>query len=604
MKKEKYTKLIKNLWLNARRLIRLATQTDKRITFFYYATTAVGASVPVVASVAIKIVIDNLQNAQSALTPTLPIVIIVTLGSYYLITIIEDVVFYGLNYSYFDFLFRYKLQNEISFRFYRKVTNLDIAHFENTETQDLITKTRDTMLWRVPDFLRNLRDLFGNIVAYISAFVITLPFGIWVPLLITFMTLPRIYLRAKHGSLQWSIYGSGAPQARKLWYIGHLLYQKTSIKEMKISQTAGAIMKKYKDTQNYLYKLNKGPLDKYLKVRNLPIVLETATLFTIATYFVPKTIDNTITIGSFTLLINLMTRLNNNAASSATRLGEIYENNLYVNHFFDVLGLPRLVKLAKKPKRVKSKKPPKIEFKNVSFNYPDGPKVLNNINLTINPGDSIAFVGDNGAGKSTLVKLICRFYDVTGGEILVNGINIKQLKLASWYKSLGTLFQEFTHYHFTVKENITLGAPEKDNDRLMKEAAKKAGADKFIERLPKKYEQPLGREFEDGLELSGGQWQKLAIARAFYEEPPVLILDEPTSAIDAEAEYEIFNNLQSQYKNKTLILVSHRFSTVRNANKIFVVENGGIIERGSHKQLIDLGGKYYKMFTVQAKGYK
>ncbi|MFS8159991.1 MAG: ATP-binding cassette domain-containing protein, partial [Candidatus Roizmanbacteria bacterium] len=195
-------------------------------------------------------------------------------------------------------------------------------------------------------------------------------------------------------------------------------------------------------------------------------------------------------------------------------------------------------------------------------------------------------------------------YDVTEGEILLDGINIKDIDLNSWYSYLGTLFQEFVWYHLTVRENITLGTRYKGSQKDIEEAAKKADAHNFIMKLPQKYNQPLGKEYEDGEELSGGQWQKLAIARAFYQQPAILILDEPTSAIDAEAEYEIFNNLETQYSDeKSLILVSHRFSTVRNAQKIIVLEGGKIVESGSHEALMKKKKLYARMFSKQAKGY-
>ena len=300
----------------------------------------------------------------------------------------------------------------------------------------------------------------------------------------------------------------------------------------------------------------------------------------------------------------MLEQLGSRSANASMFFAHLYEDNLYVNHYFDFLALPPFLPIAKNPVILKKIEPPKIEFRNVSFNYPNGPKVLDKVSFIIRPGESVALVGHNGAGKTTIVKLLCRFYDVSGGKILINGINIKNLDLSHWYKFLGTLFQEFVKYHFTVRENIFLGAPDKNDETAMKEAAVKSGAAEFIERLPKKYDQVLGKEFEDGEELSGGQWQKLAIARAFYEEPPVLILDEPTSAIDAEAEYEIFHNLEKQYKNKTLILVSHRFSTVRNANKIIVIDCGKIVESGSHQELMKLSGQYAKLFSIQAKGYQ
>lgn len=333
-------------------------------------------------------------------------------------------------------------------------------------------------------------------------------------------------------------------------------------------------------------------------------MLEALVIFLIAYRFLHPVMAGAITIGTFTLIVSMLEQLGSRSANASSHFATIYADNLYVAHYFEFLALPKLVHESENPTIFEQIKPPRIEFKNVSFHYPGGRQVLDNVSFVIEPGESIALVGHNGAGKTTIVKLLCRFYDVTAGEILINGVNIKDLKLANWYKFLGTLSQEFVRYHFTVRENITLGAPERKDEKAMRDAAVKSGAAEFIESFASKYDQVLGKEFEEGEELSGGQWQKLAIARAFYEEPPVLILDEPTSAIDAGAEYEIFNNLERQYKNKTLILVSHRFSTVRNAHKIIVLDNGKIVESGSHQELIELKGHYSKLFSIQAKGYQ
>ena len=269
------------------------------------------------------------------------------------------------------------------------------------------------------------------------------------------------------------------------------------------------------------------------------------------------------------------------------------------------MNLPKLVKKPKNPKEIDIDKPISFEFRNVSFKYPGTENfVLKDINFSIEPKDNIAIVGANGAGKTTIVKLLCRFYDVTSGEILVNGVNIKDLDLDNWYRCIGTLFQEFMHYDFTVRENIMLGNPKVKNEDKMRLAANQSGVSEFVEALPNKYNQLLGRQFEGGVELSQGQWQKLAIARAFYEGAQILILDEPTSAIDAESEYEIFQNLNKHYKDKTLFLISHRFSTVRNANKIIVLKEGRILETGSHDELLRVGGLYARMFRKQALGYQ
>lgn len=604
MKESKFTTPIKQIAKNTRRLFNLAWRMDRKITTLYYFTAAIGALVPLASAYVLKLLIDYLQIAQNSFVTTVPVIIAVVLAARYLVTFLDGIVYWGINQSYLDYVFRYKLQNEISWKFQEKVSKQDIAHFENPEVQDLITKTRDTMQWQLPDYLRIFSYLFNDIIAFVAAFIVLLPFGWWIPVLVGVITIPRLYLQAKYGGIKWSIWGSGAPQAKKLWYLNYLLQEPMTVRETRISQSSESLLNRFKEIQQYLFYLNKGALDKYLRVLTIPPIIEAVVIFFVAYQFLPPVIAGTLTIGSFSLLISMLEQLGSRSANASAHFAQIYESNLYVNHYFDFLALPPLIPTAKNPVVLEEIKPPKIEFKNVSFNYPKGQKVLDGVSFVIEPGESVALVGHNGAGKTTIVKLLCRFYDVSDGEILINDINIKNLDLSRWYKFLGTLFQEFVKYHFTVRENIFLGAPDKKDENAMREAAIKSGAAEFIERLPKKYDTILGKEFEDGEELSGGQWQKLAIARAFYEEPPVLILDEPTSAIDAEAEYEIFSNLEKQYKNKTLILVSHRFSTVRNANKIVVIDHGKIVESGSHQELMKLDGQYAKLFSIQAKGYQ
>lgn len=595
---------IKRVFANLKKMLLFAWRMDKKVTFGYYSTAMVGALTPLISSLTLKYLIDSLLGKQTSLAVGIPIIVIAVLAARYSLNLVENIIQWGLNIVYFDYLFRNKLQNELNRRFYDKLSQLDIAYLENPKTQNQISKARDTLTWRPPDFLRMFGYFFGNFISYIAAFIVLLQFGWWIPIVITIVALPRLYLRAKYGTVHWSIYGSGAPEVRKIWYLTWLLATPEAIREMRIFQSQKTLLEKLKNVQDYLYKLNKKPLDDYLKQLTYPPILETVVIFAIAYFQLPHVLSGLITIGSFTLLINMLDQVSGSVASGVANFGEMYEHNLYIDDYFEILELPAIIKEVDKPIVFEKIQPPKIEFKNVSFKYPNGPKVLKNVSFVVEQGESIALVGANGAGKSTIIKLICRFYNTTEGEILINGIDIKNLKLANWYAHMGTLFQDFVHYYLTVRDNIILGNPEKQDDRLVLEAAKKADAYEFIQKLPKKFDQILGREYEDGEELSIGQWQKLAIARAFYQSSPLLILDEPTSAIDAEAEYEIFNNLEREYKNKTLILVSHRFSTVRNANKIFVIEGGQITESGTHKSLIKLDGKYARMFKAQAEGYQ
>lgn len=596
---------LSDVFSNFFKLLRFSAKADAFLTIGYYVTAGINALFPVIISYSYKLLVDNTIKSQG-ISPSIPVILVATLGGYYLVVISQSLIRYGLQNVYFDYLLRYKLQNAINYEFYKKVSSLDLAHLENPKTEDLIQKAKDTMTWRVPDFLRQFSYVFTSLITYISAFIILIPYGIAIPTVLTLIALPRLIARLKFGRIVWSIYGAETPEARKMWYLGWLLADKTALQESKIFQSTEAVLGKLKKLQDKLYEENKKPVDKYLRIVALPEVLETGLTFLIAIMRISAVTSGQMTVGDFTFFISILSRLVDGSVGIVLEFGEVYADNLYVKHFFEVLGLKELVEKPINGIRISDySKPPRIEFKNVFFKYPNTKKlVLRNINFVIEPGENAALVGVNGAGKTTIVKLLCRFYDVTSGEILINGINIKELDLNDWYRHIGTLFQEFIRYDFTVKENIMLGNPSIYDEAKMIRAAKKARAHKFINELEDGYDQLLGRQFEGGAELSIGQWQKIAIARALYEEAPVLILDEPTSAIDAEAEYKIFKNLNKTYRNKSLLFISHRFSTVRNANKILVIKNGEIAEEGSHVELIKKGELYKEMFEKQAIGYK
>lgn len=590
---------------NLGKMLSLAWNTDKFLTVGYFGLSGLGAFFPIITSYIYKLLIDNLVATQNIAT-SIPLILISFLGARYIFNVAQDFIMWALKGTYFDFLFRYKIQNVLNYNFFQKISNLDIGHLEDPKTEDLIAKATDTFTWRPPDFLRGFSYLFNSFIGFTAAFFLLIPYGVYIPFAIALASVPRLYLRAKFGKLEWSIYGSGAPEVRKLWYLRWLLSTKTAVIESRIFQSQKELLSRFKNTQDYLYTLNKGPVDQFLKVALPPQILEVLVVFAFAYLKLPVVLSGGMSVGDFTFFISLLDRISYSLADMILNFGAMYENNLYVDHYFEVLNLPKIVNEKDKPAKIMKKTdPPKVEFKNVSFSYPGSKtKVLNGVSFIVNPGENVAIVGKNGAGKTTIVKLLCRFYDVASGEILIDDVNIKDLRLSDWYSYIGTLFQEFMHYDFTARENIMLGNANLKDEKKMKEAAQKSGADDFIEKLPKKYDQLLGRQFEGGVELSQGQWQKLAVARAFYQFPSILIMDEPTSAIDAEAEFEIFQNLKNLYKDKSLFLISHRFSTVRNADKILVLDEGIITEEGSHEDLMKVHGLYSKMFSTQAIGYQ
>ncbi|GAB4283747.1 MAG: hypothetical protein Kow0081_0450 [Candidatus Dojkabacteria bacterium] len=317
-----------------------------------------------------------------------------------------------------------------------------------------------------------------------------------------------------------------------------------------------------------------------------------------------STLNGEITIGLLSFYVSSMYRFSNALSRMFKKISSLYENSLYINDYFKFLDLEENIKSGTKSLKLDS--PPLIEFKNVYFKYPETDTyVINNMSFEIKPFEKVALVGINGAGKTTIIKLLTRFYDIDEGEILLNGTNIKEYKLEDLYSNFGVLFQKFSKYgQFSVRENIEIGdINAKSTNEKLEDAIFKADAAEFIAEYKNGLEQILDKSFDNGVDPSTGQWQKIALARIFYRNSHVLILDKPTSAIDAKAEYEIFERLYEFTKNKSVIIISHRFSTVRKADRILVLEKGEIIEQGTHSELMKLNGKYADAFNTQAKGY-
>jgi ATP-binding cassette, subfamily B, bacterial len=311
-------------------------------------------------------------------------------------------------------------------------------------------------------------------------------------------------------------------------------------------------------------------------------------------------------IGTMTFLLSSLGRFQGALNGFFRNLAYQFEWSLYVSDIFKVLDTKPLIDSPVNAVCISDEAPPSIEFRNVSFAYPGTEKlILRDLNLTISSGERLAIVGLNGAGKSTLIKLLMRFYDPTSGMILINGIDLKCLERESWWSCIATLFQHYADYEFPVREVISLGRSNGQGflTKVVR-SAKAVDAHSFITSFPNHYNQMIGKEFDDGIELSGGQSQKMALARSIYREPRLMILDEPTASIDASAEAQIFGQLEAKAEGRTQIVISHRFSTVRRSNKICVIEEGKITELGTHKELMSNNKTYAKLFKLQAKGYE
>lgn len=487
-----------------------------------------------------------------------------------------------------------------------KIVSLDLQYFEDSNFQDTLEKVRDSYQDRVLNVAWNLFFLLQSVVQVSLALVAILHLNPLLAILVTLVSIPNVYNQFSFSRFQFGIWNRNTPHRKKYQYISRLIQSGNSIKELKIFQIAPRFLKEMYDIQTSFYKENKVILQKQLTRNTGFNFLNIAVLQGVAMYVIYLAFQKRATVGDINFYNSIVNNFNNGISGMFSNINNVFDHSQYVKSIFDLFETETKIKQIENPIKVDFTHTPKIEFINVSFKYPGTKKyVFKDFDLSIDPGEKVAFVGENGAGKTTLIKLLSRFYDVDEGEILIDGVNIKELDLESWYKSIGVLFQDFIRYEYPIKDNIYFGKVwDKENLEDIIDASKAAGSHEMIKQFEDEYNQMLGKTFEKGVDLSGGQWQKIALARAFFRNAPVLILDEPTAAIDAKAESEIFGRVEKLSKDKTVLIISHRFSTVRNADKIYVIENGKIKESGSHAELMKVDGQYATLFNLQAKGYQ
>ncbi len=485
---------------------------------------------------------------------------------------------------------------------------LNYLGIQNLENPDVINRVQRASQWVYETFQTLNDSLFfiSNIVqVFVSGAVILSFFPLMIPILLVLTIIkffPDRYFIKK--DFHWQ---TDNTEKRRIAYSSIVAAQNPSdLQEISIVGGYDFFVQKY---ENFSKWFNDGLL-KIIKEREIVnfIIMTLDNIIGVAGYGV---IFHKFIIGEFTLgtASFQMRALDTFSGALDSMLGSVTYMNEFSIKMKDLIALFEM-KPAVKDGNIKLpylETPPEIEFKNVSFKYPKAKKfVFENLSFKINSGEEVALVGHNGAGKTTIVKLLARIYSVTSGEILINGININDLSINDWYKNLGVLFQEYNFYaHLSVKENIITGKPKEEVDeKKVIEAAKNADAHDFIMEYKNKYDQIMTEKIEGGIRPSTGQTQKIAIARFFYRNAPLAIYDEPTAAIDAVSEYKIFNRIYDFFENKTVIIISHRFSTVRNADRIIVIEKGKIVEQGSHDELVKKNGVYSKSYKLQAEGYK
>lgn len=490
--------------------------------------------------------------------------------------------------------------------FVKKMSEIDIASFDDNETRTTINKVANGYAWTLSDLSSGALDLAYGVIKFLSITAVVSQISWWLLPLIVIFLMPSLIAESRIAKIQWFVFAEKGDERHIFWGLDWIIRQRSRQLELRAMQAKDYIAKKINDLNTKFYKTQE---DRYKKANRyfVPAKISEAAGVAIGSFVLIKQfLDKTIALDQYLFLSGALLRVGGSLNNIFGTLSRMQEPLLFVQSYYEVLNLPSSNKDLPNAKNLPNKKsPPKIEFKNVNFRYPGSENlVFNRLNLTIRPAEHIAIVGENGAGKTTLIKLLLRFYKPESGEILIDGVDINDLRIDSLYDKIATLFQDFNQYPFSIGENITVGRVDRSQKHVTREkAAELSNVDKFVKKYQDGWDTVLDPSFKKGVEPSGGQWQRVALARAFYRDASILILDEPTASIDAKAEYEIFNNIFDQYSNKSAIIVSHRFSTVRRADRIVVIENGEIVEEGSHKKLMKNKNLYFDMFSKQAKGY-
>lgn len=505
---------------------------------------------------------------------------------------------------------KFRLEQDVQMDLYRieKQGSLDIGTLESSSYQNLLRSARE---WGT-DSILSLQDFVfvsaSGFAGIVTSIIILWSLNPWLVLFAVLAAAPIYFVYKKYSVEVFRVRWFSVEDHRIIWNrISHFedLHKTIDVILLKLKAWFKGQIKDR--MEGYNKKVVKAERRKSVSYSLLGIWY-LLFLFSAIALMTREALAGNIAVGALLLAFSTYTRFYQTINSYIESISFTEEAGRYASRWFDVFELKPKVVSPEDAVRVSFGTPPLVEFNNVSFRYPhestENPMVLHNLSFTIRPGEKVAITGVNGSGKTTLIKLLCRIYDPTEGSIKVNGTDLKEINLEDWQASLGVLFQDFPNYNLTIRESIGIGRVAIPfNEDKLHEAAAFSGADEFIESFPNKYDQLIWKEFKDGTDLSKGQHQRLAVARMFYRNAVLTILDEPTASIDAVTEEKIFTTLEQNMQGKTVILITHRFSTVKNADKILVLEHGSIIEQGTHKELMKLNGKYASLYSMQANRY-
>jgi ATP-binding cassette subfamily B protein len=586
----------------SRRALDLVWTTSRPLTITLALLTLIGGVLPAVVAYIGQLIVDGVVTATQSSSPdTRGVLLLVGLEA--LVVIAVAATQRGTSAS--QSLLRGLLGQRVNVMILEKAMTLELAHFEDSEFYDKLTQARREASSRPLSLVNRTFGLVQNAISLTSYAILLFAFSPWAVVILIAAGLPSFFAEAKFSGDAFRLFRWRSPDTRMQMYLETVIAREDGVKEVKLFQLGPRLLQRYRDIFNRLF-----VEDRKLTIRRdtwgfILGLVSISALYAAYGWIVVTTMMGTITLGAMTMYLVLFRQGQSAVAAILSSVSGMYEDNLYLSNLYEYLEQPVPTRHGD---AVHGPEPGRgLEFENVSFTYAGAEeRALSNISLQIKPGESLALVGENGSGKTTLIKLLTRLYDPTEGRILLDGLDLQEWDVETLRQRIGVIFQDFGRYQFSVGENIGAGDVRYIDDKERWEKAATTGlAAPFIEDMPDGYETQLGRWFKGGRELSGGQWQKIALSRAFMRsDADILVLDEPTAAMDAASEAEVFEHFRTASSSKMTILISHRFSTVRAAAQIVVIHQGRILERGTHESLLAEDGQYAHLFKFQARGYK